>query len=87
MQPSIPGRRSPSPHPGVRREAPSLDAIASLVLDLREEGSKLELVERAIIDRAMSACAGNQSAAARRLGIERKALARRLARRRSEKRG
>jgi DNA-binding NtrC family response regulator len=57
----------------------SLDVIARFVLDQKGAGSKLDLVERAIVACAMSACSGNQSAAARLLGIERKALARRLA--------
>jgi hypothetical protein len=72
---------------GGSTKALSLDAFARFVLDLHGVGSKLELVEHAIIARAMSACAGNQSAASRLLGIERKALARRLAKGQSEKRG
>jgi DNA-binding NtrC family response regulator len=76
------------PGPAVwRRGKPaSVDAIASLVLDLRDAGSKLEIVEQAIISRAMSMCAGNQSAAARLLGVERKSLTRRLRKGRSAKR-
>jgi DNA-binding NtrC family response regulator len=57
----------------------SLDAVARFVLDRDDPGSKLDLIECAIVARAMVACAGNQSAASRLLGIERKALARRLA--------
>jgi transcriptional regulator of acetoin/glycerol metabolism len=57
----------------------SLDAVARFVLDRAEPGSKIDLIERAVVSSAMSACAGNQSAAARLLGIERKALGRRLA--------
>jgi DNA-binding NtrC family response regulator len=57
----------------------SLDTVARFVLDRDDPGSKLDLVERAIIACAMSACSGNQSAASRLLGIERKALGRRLA--------
>jgi DNA-binding NtrC family response regulator len=60
----------------------SLDNVARFVLGRNDPGSKLELVERAIVANAMSACSGNQSAAARLLGIERKALARRLAKQR-----
>jgi hypothetical protein len=64
----------------------SLDEIACMALALCEPGSKLALVEQAIVDRAMSQCDGNQSATARMLGVQRKALARRLARMRSEER-
>jgi DNA-binding NtrC family response regulator len=67
---------------GARRG--SLDEIARMALDLREPGSKLALAEQAIVGCAMSLCGGNQSAAARMLCMERKALARRVAKGRSE---
>jgi DNA-binding NtrC family response regulator len=65
-----------------RTKGLSLDDVARSVLCRDDPGSKLDLVERAIVANAMSACSGNQSAAARLLGIERKALARRLAKER-----
>jgi DNA-binding protein Fis len=71
------------PTPAQRVKALSLDAVARFVLDRNDPGSKLDLIERAVVANAMSACSGNQSAAARLLGIERKALARRLVKVRS----
>ncbi len=68
--------------PRAARRAPietkeQLDRIAQAVVELPGEiGDKLEVVELAICREAM-ARSGNQSAAARMLGIERKAFARR----------
>ena len=56
-----------------------LREIARAVLELPDEvGSKLEVVEAATILVAMTACRENQSAAARLLGMDRKAFVRRL---------
>jgi transcriptional regulator with XRE-family HTH domain len=57
----------------------ALSVIARAVLELADEvGSKLDAVESATILLAMTACSDNQSAAARLLGMERKAFTRRL---------
>jgi transcriptional regulator with XRE-family HTH domain len=56
-----------------------LREIARAVLELPDEiGPKLDAVEAAAILVAMTACRENQSAAARLLGMERKAFVRRL---------
>jgi transcriptional regulator with XRE-family HTH domain len=56
----------------------SLDRIGGAVVELPKElGSKLDAVEVAVVRLAMLVCEGNQSAAARLLGLERKALTRR----------
>ena len=57
-----------------------LERIAREIVELPEAlGDKLEAAEGAAVRRAMHVCAGNQSAAARLLGLERKALVRRVA--------
>jgi transcriptional regulator with XRE-family HTH domain len=56
-----------------------LSGIARAVLDLPDDvGPKLDAVEAATVLAAMTACCENQSAAARLLGMERKAFTRRL---------
>jgi DNA-binding NtrC family response regulator len=40
-------------------------------------GSKLRVIERAVLHHAIEACNGNKSAAARMIGVDRKALERR----------
>jgi len=67
-----------------RASAASLDGFVRFILAEDARGSKLELVERAIVAEALSASGGNQSAAARLLGVNRKALVRRLAKYRPE---
>jgi DNA-binding NtrC family response regulator len=42
-----------------------------------EHGNKLSMIERALVQQAVQACGGNQSAAARLIGMERKGLQRR----------
>jgi transcriptional regulator with XRE-family HTH domain len=60
------------------RVASGLDAIArSIILLPSGVGDKLDAVEAAAVEAAMSRCGGNRSAAARLLGMERKALIRR----------
>jgi DNA-binding NtrC family response regulator len=53
-----------------------MNEIVSMILSLRQRGSKLEVVERAVLARAMELSGGNQSAAARLVGLGRRALAR-----------
>jgi DNA-binding NtrC family response regulator len=43
-------------------------------------GSKLDVIERAVLHHAIEMCGGNKSAASRLLGLERKALERKLER-------
>jgi len=62
------------PAPG---EAPSLRAAAQTVLRLPIE-NKLEAIEEALVEEAMALAGGNKSAAARLLGVHRKAVSRRL---------
>ena len=57
----------------------SADNLAQAILSLPEKGSKLEAVQRAVILHAIAVTGGNVSAAARLLGIERKAFERKLA--------
>jgi hypothetical protein len=55
--------------------------IARAILELPEGvGSKMDVVQHATVLVAMTACQENQSAAARMLGMERKAFARKLSR-------
>jgi transcriptional regulator with XRE-family HTH domain len=62
-----------------------LDRIASAIAELPDEiGSKLDAVEAAVVRHAMAICGNNRSAAARLLGVERKALVRRWERIRRE---
>lgn len=56
-----------------------LDDLAARVLDIKKPGSKLDMVERAIVSHALEAADGNVSQAARLLGIDRKAMERRIA--------
>jgi transcriptional regulator with XRE-family HTH domain len=55
-----------------------LDAIANAITELPDDvGDKLDAVGAAVVRRALEVCDGNRSAAARLLGMERKALHRR----------
>ena len=55
-----------------------LDRMARAIVELPEAvGDKLDAAELAIVRHAMFVCGGNKSAAARLLGLERKALMRR----------
>jgi DNA-binding NtrC family response regulator len=55
-----------------------IDRIARALLALPERvGSKLDVVERAVLHHAIESCGGNKSAAARLLGVDRKSLERR----------
>jgi transcriptional regulator with XRE-family HTH domain len=56
----------------------SLEAIARAITSLPASvGDKLEAVDLAVVEHALAVCGGNRSAAARLLGIERKAVIRR----------
>jgi DNA-binding NtrC family response regulator len=66
---------------------PSTEQLAEMILALPEKGSKLEAVQRAVVLHALEVSGGNVSAAARLLGMERKALERKLARARRSRGG
>ena len=54
-----------------------IDRIAKTLLALPSNlGSKLDIIERAILHHAIEASGGNKSAAARLIGVDRKALER-----------
>jgi ActR/RegA family two-component response regulator len=59
---------------------PSTEQLAEMILALPETGSKLDAVQRVVVLHALEVSGGNVSAAARLLGMERKALERKLAR-------
>ena len=55
-----------------------IDRMARALLALPERvGSKLDVIERAVLHHAIESCGGNKSAAARLIGVDRKALERR----------
>jgi DNA-binding NtrC family response regulator len=55
-----------------------IDRLARVILSLPDRrGSKLDVIERTILHHAIEACGGNKSAAARLIGVDRKALERR----------
>ncbi len=60
----------------------SLAEAAAVVVGLPVSGSKLAEIERAVVTHALEVCRGNVSAAARLLGVDRKALERKIARHR-----
>jgi DNA-binding NtrC family response regulator len=64
--------------PGVGDAGMVIDKMARSLLALPERlGSKLDVIERAILHHAIESCGGNKSAAARLIGVDRKALERR----------
>jgi two-component system response regulator HydG len=66
--------RVPSPN-DARLE---IDRMARALLALPDRlGSKLDVIERAVLHHAIESCGGNKSAAARLVGVDRKALERR----------
>jgi transcriptional regulator with XRE-family HTH domain len=73
-------RARPRDDRGARTDMPSLDELARWILQLPGRGSKLEVVQRAVLLHALEVSEGNVSAAARLLGINRKAFERRLTR-------
>jgi DNA-binding NtrC family response regulator len=55
-----------------------IDRMARALLALPDRlGSKLDVIERAVLHHAIESCGGNKSAAARLIGVDRKALERR----------
>jgi DNA-binding NtrC family response regulator len=55
-----------------------IDRMARSLLALPDRlGSKLDVIERAVLHHAIESCGGNKSAAARLIGVDRKALERR----------
>jgi len=69
--------RAPGP-PAPARASGGLAAIARAIAELPVSvGDKLDAAGGAVVEHAMEVCAGNRSAAARLLGMERKALIRR----------
>lgn len=58
-----------------------IDKMAKAILALPNRlGSKLDVIERAVLHHAVEMCSGNKSAAARLLGVHRKSLDRKLER-------
>src|SRR5206468_5767461 len=54
-----------------------IDRLARTLLALPDRlGSKLHVIERAVLHHAIEACGGNKSAAARLIGVDRKSLER-----------
>ena len=73
--PTLEELREPS---GRRRRAPEIDRMRARSSRLPERlGSKLDVIERAVLHHAIESCGGNKSAAARLIGVDRKALERR----------
>jgi len=65
--------------------AAEIDRLARALLALPERlGSKLRVIERAVLHHAIEACGGNKAAAARLIGVDRKVLERRWDRHASE---
>jgi DNA-binding NtrC family response regulator len=59
------------------RSEVELDQLAKSILALPGRmGSKLDVVERAVLQQALETCSGNKSAAARLIGVDRKVLER-----------
>ena len=64
---------------GIPSKPPTAEALAHIIVNLPERGSKLLAVERAVVLHAWETAGGNVSAAARLLGIDRKQMERKLA--------
>ena len=65
--------------------AAEIDRLARALLALPDRlGSKLRVIERAVLHHAVEACGGNKAAAARLVGVDRKVLERRWDRHTSE---
>jgi DNA-binding NtrC family response regulator len=65
--------------------AADIDRMARAILALPERlGSKLRVIERAVLQHAIESCGGNKAAAARLVGVDRKVLERRWERHTSE---
>jgi two-component system response regulator HydG len=69
---SLAGAAAPS------EQTAEIEKLARALLALPDKlGSKLDLIERVVLHHAVEVCAGNKSAAARLVGVERKAFERR----------
>ncbi len=66
--------------PAASRGLAGIDAIAEAILALPDSKHRLREVEKAVVAHALAKTKGNVSAAARMLGVERKALERRVER-------
>lgn len=66
------------------RASLTLEQLAQAVLTLPTSDSKLSQVERAVVAHALAMSDGNKSAAARLLGMDRKAFARKARRARAK---
>jgi DNA-binding NtrC family response regulator len=65
-----------------------IDRLARVILSLPDKlGSKLHVIERAVLHHAIEACGGNKSAAARLIGVDRKSLERKWERLSDDKTG
>ena len=63
---------------GASQSRQEIDRLARALLALPDRlGSKLAVIERAVLHHAIETCGGNKSAAARMIGVDRKALERR----------
>jgi transcriptional regulator with GAF, ATPase, and Fis domain len=75
------GAGAGAPESGAQgRPLPSLETFAHGILALPTRGSKLAEAERSVVTHALQVTDGNVSAAARLLGVDRKALERKIAR-------
>ena len=64
--------------PAVSDARQEIDRMARSLLALPDRlGSKLDMIERSVLHHAIESCGGNKSAAARLIGVDRKALERR----------
>jgi DNA-binding NtrC family response regulator len=67
--------------PDNSRTACEVEKIVQAILTLpMHTGSKLDFIERAVLHHAIETSAGNKSAAARMVGVDRRALDRRMRR-------
>jgi DNA-binding NtrC family response regulator len=65
---------------GGKPSVTSTEQVAEMILALPENGSKIDIVVDALILHSLKVSDGNASAAARLMGMSRKALARKFAR-------
>jgi len=65
---------------GGNASATSTEEVAEMILALPESGSKIDIVEDALILHSLKVSDGNVSAAARLIGMSRKVLGRKVAR-------
>ena len=75
-----PARNATGQSAGATPSQSSADDLAREILRLPSKGSKIDAVQRAVVVHALAVSHGNVSAAARLLGVDRKALERKVAR-------